>query len=175
MIDYTSPSTDFWSSVVVTVGSAGLVLGSLVWVTSVITRRRLEWQLRRYEELRQQFEAQQERTKFVPEAPADLAGKVRTVQTLSDLLSRLNLEIRSEFEVQLAEVERLQQKADDAKAIASLNDKALKAAETLIASQMDRALKQNSRTDRVFQILLAMGGAVVGIIATLLIQALTGS
>lgn len=100
-----------------------------------------------------------------------LQQKVLAASSFSHVLKEMNEDIQKEFNSQSAETERLMKEAMSAQQIAALNKEGLEAAETLI----ERSLARRSRPERMFQVVLAVGGAAVGIVATLIIQAITGA
>jgi hypothetical protein len=100
-----------------------------------------------------------------------LDEKVRRVASMSRELIGLNSEIRDEFALRLAEVERLKREATTAQEIAGINAEAMKAAESLLAG----VVNQNARGDRIFQVVVAVIGFAAGVGATFVIQAITGT
>ena len=104
-------------------------------------------------------------------AEGAMAAKVHLLAALSDQLDRVALDVRNHLEIQAVETERLRREAADAKEVAALNDEALKAAQVLVDTVMER----RGRADKTFQIVVAVLSFVGGICATLVITALTGS
>lgn len=117
--------------------------------------------------------AQQVAEAAEPVLPLD--KKIQLVAVTTGELSRLNDEIKAEFQLQLIEVEKLQREAEDAKGAAALHKEAAEAVQTLVKSGMREVSKENAKRDRLFQILLSAFFFVLGIGATLIIQAITGS
>ena len=99
-----------------------------------------------------------------------LEEKIQLVATLSGQLSRLNSEIEDEFKLQKAEVGRLSAEADHARKVAALNQDALDAANAVAERQFGALLDSKSKSDRRFQIVVAIVSFGAGIFATLAIQ-----
>jgi len=106
----------------------------------------------------------------LPLTPLD--EKIELVSVTTGQLSRLNDEIKAEFEARLLEVQRLQREADDAIGAASLHKEAAENVQNLVKSQMRAVSKENAKRDRFFQVSLSAFFFVLGIVATLLLQGL---
>ncbi len=161
-----------WTGLAFAIGLAIAGVGFLIFSRGRASREAAQEALA-FEEL--DLIREQRRRLGAHSQPSTLDEKVAHVANMSRDLARLNSEIRQEFELQMVEVKRLQTDATNAREVASLSDQALSAAEALVASQMERALTKAGRADRLFQIVVAIISFVVGIGATLIIQAITGA
>jgi len=100
-----------------------------------------------------------------------LDEKLELIQTMGKMLSSLNQEIQAEFALQLAATKEAQRQAEDAAAIAALNEEGRRAAELVVASQIETALATNSKSERKFQVLVSLISFFAGVIATIIVSA----
>lgn len=103
------------------------------------------------------------------EPKATLEYKLSLISTLSGELSRLNAEIQEEFDRQLEETKTLKGEAAAARALANQHADAVEATD----ARLEKALRRTTRTERAFQIVLAVIIYALGIGSTLLIQYLS--
>lgn len=108
-----------------------------------------------------------------PETTLD--QKIGLVAALSGELSRLNSEIQVAFQLQLAETERLQKEADKSKAVAGMNQEAVQAAASLASDAVETAWAKKQRPDRRFQILVALASYALGVVSTIILNAITAA
>lgn len=103
------------------------------------------------------------------EAHMPLDDKSQRVQDLSTELSLLNTEVQSEFALQIAATEQAKRDAENAAALALLNEEQKEPAARLVRAQIGEALDKNTKTERWFQVALSFGSFVAGVIATLIL------
>jgi uncharacterized protein YpmS len=102
-----------------------------------------------------------------------LEEKLKQIVELSTDLEILNSEIQAELALQVAASQHAKVEADNAVAIAALSDAQRAAAADMVSAQIRDALSKNSKSERNFQVALAVASFVLGITATLLTQILT--
>jgi ABC-type transport system involved in cytochrome bd biosynthesis fused ATPase/permease subunit len=103
------------------------------------------------------------------EARGPLDAKLTKIVELSSELNSLNSEVKAEFDLQLAATKKAQQDAKEAEAIAALNAEERRAAQAMVESAMDLALSKNGKRERAFQIWLAVGSFVAGVVSSVIV------
>lgn len=93
-------------------------------------------------------------------------SKLAEIIALNGRVTELTLEARAELDLKVAAAEQLLEDAKHSQAIASLTVDQRRAAERMVAVQVDAAFSRNSRGERRFQIWLSAFGFIAGVLAT---------
>lgn len=101
------------------------------------------------------------------------AEKLQSVVDLGTQLQAMSASVQAEVELQIAAAENAKREAETAQQIAALNEEGRRAAEILVRSQIDTALKESAKSDRKFQVFVAFASFVAGIFATLGVSSLS--
>lgn len=100
--------------------------------------------------------------------PIALEMKLGRIVDLSEELAQINKEVQAEFDLQIAATRKAQAEAEQASRLASLSEEQRKATERMVAAQIEGALTKSTKSERRFQVLIAIAAFFAGIAASVI-------
>lgn len=119
---------------------------------------------------RKQYELEQAEVLRAPveEKLEEVLTLAREIDAMNRRLNSMNIEVQAAFALQMAATRAAKQDAQNAQAVAALTAEQREAAATMVRAQLEASLANSGKTDRRFQIWVAIASFVAGVAVTVL-------